>query len=388
MNDEWAGAAKYLENLQRHVYESIGLRDRLAVKNKEEETNENLVRQLYSRYKFKVPFEEFYKTWLAEVKERRSQRPTPFESEYYDVLHHIGSGIEEALKGFGDVLPRPVILGTLPTGRVNGMAMALPANPYILVVFEDGLFGFANLLAKAISRCFVFQGDEDGRLAFSTKFEDCREELNANPEIMRRFAEVMFAYLVAGNPLAAPSYLPEERYIHLSDMLRTSMETFVLAHEYGHVVCGHLNSEKTKGQMLGTAEVEEFKTNWNQEFEADVKGLELMLAVRGKQGFDLSLNFWGADLFFACIDMLERAVGILSCGDPKVGLSATHPPTPLRRESLRQVLRNSLSAEDVKAPLQLSDTLAQVSDTIWSRLEPILYRMHKDGVQLAPIWRV
>lgn len=380
---------EYLEHIQRSVYLSLD-RDPTWMHEDHESFMLDFVKQFYETHPPAdgQDFDAFLKlarnTLLGNGDAGMSKYQDP---AWHDLLSQLTSQIHKVLAERGtDIAPRP-IFGSLPTGRVNGMALKVPRSDDFLIIIEEGLFGFANLAAKAVSRVFPFKGTADGMLKFSTDEKDVDDEFRRHPEICERYRELLFAYLVGGHPHLATPYLPEKNYDTISSLLREAMELFVVGHEYGHLLCGHLESEGTKRAMLGNEAADEVATNWHEEFEADIRGLELMIAAMQNKGMDLSLSFWGADFFFGCIDSIERAVSILQTGAVATQLSTTHPPTAMRREMLYTVLTNAVPEGAAEGPLSLARTVQSILDRLWDSCEPYLLHAHASGVELAPAWR-
>jgi len=382
-------AFAYLEQLQRHTYDHLGIEpDWMSADHQKFE--EEFIRQFYESQILdgSQSFEEFRKIALNGLRGSSDITISDYQDPaWYALIAGMVKEIEEALHERGIRLNPSPIFGSLPTGRVNGIALKVPEDDQIIILIEDGLFGFANLAAKVITRAFPFKGEDEGRLTFSTKDSDWQQELAAKPEISERFLEVLLAYILGGHPHLARPYLPEPNYDGISSVLRETMEIFVLCHEYGHIVSGHLNVDNTKKSMIADEDMDEIATSWQEEFEADIKGLDFMLEVMRKRGFDLSLSFWGVEFFFGCIDVVERAVSIIRTGDVNVQISATHPPTEMRREMLHSVLKNSVPKEYAAGPLELADLVKSILDHLWHVCEPVLQKAHRDGVMLAPAWR-
>lgn len=379
----------YLEEIQRRTYEFLEIEpDWMSARRVA--FNEEFLRRFYDSpiRRPSQTFEEFREWALKELQGCPEVPISAYQDPaWYSLLAGMAKEIEEVLAERNMGLNPSPIFGSLPTGRVNGVALKVPDTDQVIVLIEDGLFGFANLAAKAVARLFPFKGDEDGRLIFSTASSDWQLQFTAKPEVSERFLELILAYILGGHPHKAKAYLPDANYEVVSSVLCGSMELFVLGHEYGHFVCGHLNEGSTRKAMIGGEDSDKIATNWQQEFEADVRGLEYMLAVMGKRGFDLSLSFWGADFFFCCIDIVEKAVSTIRTGSSDVHLSSTHPPTNMRRELLHSVLKNSVPEEHAAGPLQLAGIVKSILDQLWLVCEPVLVRAHQDGVELAPAWR-
>ena len=389
MTDNKQTAFAYLEQLQRHTYNYLGIEPSwLSADYKE--FQEKFIRQFYESQirDGTQSFEEFRKDALNSLRDSSDVAVATYQDPlWYSLIADMVTKIEKVLQKQGIRLNPSPIFGSLPTGRVNGIALKVPEDEQIIILIEDGLFGFANLTAKAISRVFPFKGEDESHLTFSTENSDLQQEFVDKPEIPERFLEVLLAYILGGHPHMARPYLPEPNYDRISSMLRDSMELFVLCHEYGHWVSGHLKLDNTQKAMIANEDTNELVTSWQEEFEADIKGLEIMLEVMRGEGFDLALSYWGVEFFFGCIDVVERAISIIETGSVDVQISATHPPTEIRREMLRSVLKRSIPEEYAVAPLQLAGLVQLILDHLWHICEPVLQKAHRDGVMLAPAWR-
>jgi hypothetical protein len=393
MNTERQKAALYLEQLQRKVYQNLKVPPPVSYFHSQEgrDFNDKFLLKFYKSLGGTEgeAFEVFRQKILEDQQNAIKDTPTIYEEPaWHSLLKRMCEEIENVLRSRGVEAFQSPIFGTLPTKRVNGMAIAVPKSSYRIILFENGLFGFANLVCKAVARAFPLNPEDGGEIEFSTSNEDWEKELSEHPEICERFLDVLMAYLIYGDPHRAKSYLPDRKYDVLTSILRDSMELFILGHEYGHIVSGHLEQENTQKAKPLADDVSEIPTDWQQEFEADVRGLELMLAVMMNKGYDLALSFWGADLFFGCIDLVERSLSILREGTVTENLSDTHPPTLLRRELLREVLRNSSPEQYAEGAIQLSTIIQGILEYFWVFCEPILKKAYEAKTEIAPIWRV
>jgi hypothetical protein len=285
----------------------------------------------------------------------------------------------------GQPVPVRPVLGTLRSGRVNAMAVAVPNSEEFIILFEDGLFGFANLLTKAVFKAIPVDEDSEEKMSFSTDVKEWLAQLDRDPNPVIRLFDALTAYLLQGHPHQAKPYLMDTPRMHLASTLRTSMEVFVLGHEYGHIVSGHLSRKNLKKSRVGVDQAEVIALNQMQEIEADQKGLELMMNVNLMKNFDLSLSFWGADFFFACIDIIEQSASLIRYGEKRETFVDTHPPTNFRREAVREMLRLS-APNDFAAPIKLADNLQFMLNRMFAEIEPLLVKLHKEGHRLAPGW--
>jgi hypothetical protein len=389
-------AAAYLEELQRQVYSRLGTLPHHMRMSSDAQTGlqKDFLKRFYDQLHDTLSnstYDEYESMILLYMKKATEACPSPFQDPWwYGLLMDMIHDIEGVLREMSETPRASYLFGSLPTGQVNAMAVQIPNNPYVLFLLEDGLFGFANLVCKAVAGVFPYRGTgEDGQASFGVSMAEIESAIAAKPDAIERFLEVLLAYIVEGNPHKARPYLPEPESAILAACLRESMEVFVLGHEFGHLIRGHIEAGRRKVALFGQTNAQQILTNWKDEFEADTTGLEILLRVQGKKGFDVSVSFWGADLFFGCIDVVEKAVQILARGrisEENEYLSETHPPTNVRRQMLRDVLRRSLP-EDVASPaIVLADVVSHIMEVFWQKYEPIMHKMFSKGVKLSASW--
>ena len=391
MKDARAKALAYLERIQKGTYESLRLQRPWLLPDYETRFDD-LVRKIYDTRvaagNDEVSFEAFQRQARLEALGSPDLIPSAWQHpSSYLLMSRMVKEIEDALDRWGvkpELLP---VFGSLPTGRVNGVTLAVPGTRAAIVLLEDGLFGFANLAAKAIVRVFPLESDDGERVRFSMATTDWQQQLASTPEIVERFSDVLFAYILGGHPHKARPYLPDPGYDEPSTLLRESMELFVMGHEYAHFLCGHVHAPSVGRTKLGDLDVEEIRTNFRRELEADVRGLDIMLDVMGARGVDLSLSLWGADFFFECIDFIQRAVRLVATGKASVPASTTHPPPALRRKFLHDVLRHNLSDEHVAGAFEVCGTLHAIFEALWVICEPALALAHREGLRPASTWK-
>lgn len=253
------------------------------------------------------------------------------------------------------------------------------------MVFETGLFTMLHLIAKVIVQAAPVTQDDES-LAFSFDIHEVRAHLDTVPTTTQRLFEVLVAYALTGQPAFARPYLLPQHQANLARVLADAAELFVVGHEYGHVVAGHLEEGTQRTQILGGNPFQEIVQNWASEFEADSIGLLLADMAMKLRGVDSSVSYIGSDLFLTCADLLGKAVSTIRSGDPDRGaISPTHPPAHLRRDRLRKnrSTRAACSSDAIGFARQVDD----VANEMWIRLEPRVRRLHHEGHHLNPRWR-
>ncbi|MFE2013489.1 hypothetical protein [Streptomyces sp. NPDC059491] len=297
----------------------------------------------------------------------------------------INSLADQLEKGFSGSFTRPV-LGMLATGEINAVTLLAPSGAHV-VAFESELLSFANLFGKAVALAMPHEARQDGGIAFSAEIDEVRRHVRDSPEAVRRFRDVVLAYLLEGRPSKASPYLPSEAVRTLGYIFQQGMELFVLGHEYGHVMAGHVADRKTPRRMLGVGHVPvtEVGWRWEQEGVADVIGWKLCLgAMSGEVGLELSHA--GVELFFSAYEVLNRAVPLLMTGvnAPLPG-SSTHPPADLRRDIVRTLAEAELK-ERAGPVLEYGKAIQGVVDVLWEQTAPVIVDLHRQGAVPDARW--
>jgi len=309
------------------------------------------------------PAKDLRKRILDIVRKNQSQElPTELENpECYALISRYGKHVVEIAVEHGLEVPSEIVLGSLTTGEVNAITIRVPAGGTIVAV-NAGMFLFLHLSAKAVSSFFAAAPEKDGSLVFSYSEDDLRDAIGANQEGHIRFTEVLFAYLVLGHPGFARQYFQTGPQQLIASLFRDTAEMYVVAHEYSHLIYGHLGSPSAyRKRMLGPTEIEELSFNWGQEFQADNLALKLTLSYNSKKRLDLSLSYAGIDFLFSLMDIVERAAAL--------GNSTSHPPARVRREMLRDWLRQKFS-NGAGVPIQLAQLIQSLIEELWKRNEP------------------
>ena len=379
----------FLEDLQRQVYSSLGTMPRRYDDAFIREQAEKWVRSVQPD----LAAEELARqvdVVAADLIAKYAEVPTPYEDAGgYFILSELRREVEQSIRDLGLPLPAPPAFGSLPTGQVNALTIAVPRSDEHVILFEDELFTFALLFSKAVVRAFpsTGQADADGNVGFTLEPAAVQQRVRDDPSVLDRFADVVLAYALTGNPSRAEQYWPEADYGRLAELARESMELFVLGHEYGHIIAGHLGDASVERRMLPAQSVDEVSYAWGQEFEADYIGVALgVRSMNRSKGVDASLSFWGADLFFSALDVMDRCTSLLRHGDEGVQTLGSHPPSAERRQGVRLYLSRLLGDEASAGAIQLAEMVEQAVETLWTELRPYVRRLHEAGRRPAPAW--
>jgi hypothetical protein len=273
----------------------------------------------------------------------------------------------------------------LPLGQMNAMAMRVPATDQHIVVFQTGVFGFLNLMSTVVARSMPFVGTEESGLKFSTETAAIAELLDSTPVVHHRFVDLLGAYIFVGHPHAARQYVLEMPWLNVSQNLLKSAESFILGHEFGHIILGHLDGARDRSAKRGGVDVDMVEESHEQELAADLMGLVLTLKTLTANGYDIALSYWGIEVALRSVDIVHRGLAVAR-GLPEATApsSDTHPSPEERREFLRIGLGGLVQDENrVAGALQLADSAVHVIDELWARTRT---RFGEFDLEPAEIW--
>jgi hypothetical protein len=246
----------------------------------------------------------------------------PYEGIRADLLH--------TLQLSGIALPGPVYVGEYPHNSFNAQACAVPGGTLILV--NTGLITLLFQVAKSIGASFrAFTRTEDAGLRFKA---ETAEMIRQRDHARKTVAKAVVAYVFHGDarragriPVAAGS--PALLGVPLGNAGRD----FVVGHEFGHLLAGHLHEPAAR-----TRSGEWIRKSHHQEFEADEIGALLMLRRLEDPGDQIQKNFTvaGPFLFFAIDHLVTRVRNEIN--DIPAGMIVTdHPPSDERAAALRRL---------------------------------------------------
>ncbi|WP_158751545.1 hypothetical protein [Streptomyces bicolor] len=246
----------------------------------------------------------------------------PYDGIRTDLLHTLQlSGIE---------LPGPVYVGEYPHNSFNAQACVVPGGTLILV--NTGLMTLLFQVAKLVGASFrTFTRTEDAGMQFE---EETAEMIRQWDRARKTVAKAVVAYIFHGDARRAGRIpVDADSRALLGVPLAGAARDFVVGHEFGHFLAGHLHEPAAR-----TRSGEWIRKSHQQEFEADEIGALLMLRRLENPGDQIQKNFAvaGPFLFFAIDHLVTRVRNEIN--DIPAGLIVTdHPPSDERAAALRRL---------------------------------------------------
>lgn len=366
-------AAKYLEEIQKaFIIERYGeeyLKEFITfnsqdVLQKRMEEYINRIGGYMSKYTKDIP------KILGDIYKSNRLRTKYEMPHYYLLLETYVKIVENCAKKFNISLENRSYFGTACTGNFNAFACRIPYTNESLIVFEDELFSLCNFFSKIIVSAIPnWRMCEDGTFFFDYGKKAIHKQIKDNPKISENFFELLNNSFY-NRPSNIKEYLIDESLIKPYTEIINSLYTFILGHEYGHIMYEHIDRSQIKSTLCGDTIIEQTIPNWEMELEADNAGLFFV--------FNASYNStsspeWspfyliGAELFFCLLDVIEKFTIISNTGAESSPLgSDTHPPSHLRLKKIREITSNVLKDKDLQVHQIVSKLCNSIIDTLWS----------------------
>jgi hypothetical protein len=238
----------------------------------------------------------------------------------FAILEPVVKRVETAIQKSGRNIPA-LLYGTLDSTNVNAEATIVP-QPFVcddssartskyddrIVMVNWRTFDFAYLITKLLTKTIGFA--PDGGVDVSTK--SMYRAIRSYPQIVEEYTAFLSAFLMVAN--ARPDIALDSRIAPVIGLTTDAAESFVVAHEYGHVLLGHDLARSEQRRDVAAALKE-----WKQELEADAFAVGIMPTVAAESPFKGSVSIedrnavydLGPLLFLRELELMEEADRLL-----------------------------------------------------------------------------
>ena len=307
---------------------------------------------------------------LKVFREARSKElPSEWEDpDVYWLLQQVEGSVRAVIDDLELELSTDVAVGSLVTGSLQAMASGAPLGG-VAVLVNQGTHMFLYKMAQVVAEFLqeVATGDmtiscsTDGRTpatSLSLRPGDIEDSLRTNELGHERFRDLLSAYRVSGDPGFALAYHSPGLRGRLVGLLNYSADLFVVAHEFAHVLCGHVSDTSAKMIRLPSGkELSRLTRRQEMELEADELAFDMTVASNLKRGDDVAMSYIGVDFFFSCLEIEEALMG--------ASPSLTHPATEVRREVLRRRVLDKYPNQAIAA-IDFGSRLQRLMSELWS----------------------
>jgi len=202
------------------------------------------------------------------------------------------------------------------------------------------------------------------------------------------------ALTTIGWGLPPPLHPHDEEIFSLAEHLRQTGALFIAAHEYSHILLGHVqpsNANEGRSRHDGP----ESKT-WKQELDADWLACGILDAVLTARRLPPPVQFMGVHFFFISAMIVDLALTALQSGQSQQLMNliksaeqqpgTTHPVPVLRGANVNLWLQKKYPPLEYRATQYFAALLLQVADSLWVNVEPHVLNMRSKGFNPPVNW--
>ena len=211
------------------------------------------------------------------------------------------------------------------TGITNAVAFRL-AGGDTAVIFDSGLVDFILGTIDGVLDLLMPVEPESGLVAAVLEPQTIRDKIGSDEDAMWLLSSNLLACLSLGTALCAIKKKYSPQLSPIRNMLADQILTWVVAHEFAHVACGHV-LDPDHALHENASRIADIPKDHLFEHQADTIALEQCMAFARQQGLSEDVPLQAVSWFMCAIQLLD-----FLRSDPRqpASASATHP-LPLKR---------------------------------------------------------
>jgi len=324
--------------------------------------------------------------------------PTEYEGPHHLKVQVRAAQLDEVVTTHGpwQDFAEPPLFALWDAGRINAQTSRAPTTGEPIVFIDEELLHFLSLFSCVVALAAPVGRPVSNGILLSTDMAEVRAKLKRDESMKIILYAVLLGCVMTGRTPREKLSAPDQYTSMLTGKLVSAAETFVLAHEYAHVLEKHLDDGMS--DITGTDGQRVSQSLWSlaQEGIADRVGLFLAAWTLGDQ----LTTYWGAELFLCANEALLKAIAMVRSGREN-GLreDERHQLATLRfrRDALEWSVRDRLEKASngkagsegewarVGAQMHFARDIIQ---ELWQHTAPLLRDAHERGARPDPMWEL
>ncbi len=330
---------------------------------------------------------------LSNFKRMKAQFLNEFVSCYQDPYEYIGlrnieEGIRETAFSLGYDLPTNPIISSISTAEINARIFELPGLEKQIILFKSGILKFYSELTRTIMTLVKWERQPNGMYLMNLNQEEAIKTVENNSFIFDKIYLTIERILTGKSALFSDSknefFMPF--MFPFFAPLRSATWSFIVSHEYGHILNGDLNNDNKNNLKYKLKNGQEISLSEFQEHQADLKGFELTNNyLTNDREVDFFYSISGACIFFSGIDLINRIIGDVF--DMEYEFKSSHP-NPINRWKFltTYVFKNAVNKDAVLENITLSSKFSDLVEIIYANNGQLIKDLKNKKERIRKIW--
>lgn len=265
----------------------------------------------------------------------------------------------------------PPIVGVLPGPSLSPVHQRALSTDTEIILIPIELMMLSNLVARSIAMVLNPRASKDKKIKIQLP---SAIDLNESKHVrgLNYLSMVILSHIVHRESFSVPLPPIGKRHEPLRSWILDAIETFAIAHEYGHFVAGH-SDEPADAE----SRVEGIPPHIAMELEADLIGQTLSIKVGQKTKNPLLITNIGAIILLHIGEYIRQARSILNEGR-SAPASDTHPSLEQRILALQNSSAENFCAQIPESKKVYQDGWNSFMNNVWLETEPVFHKCYKD----------
>ena len=315
---------------------------------------ENIAKELYGRK-------------IDAHKEASRILPSNGKTIFHSHIKQISTKLNSLLERKDGQLFTPPIVDVIQGPSLSPVHQRVLTTDAEIILVPVELMFLSNLVARSIALIFNPRNTKDGWIKIPPPSSiDLSESKQVHG--LNFLSMVVYCHIAHGESYLLPLPPIGKRHEPLRSWILDAIETFAIAHEYGHFVAGHSDEP-----LNAESRLEDFVPRIAMELEADLLGQHLSILIGSKTQNPLLNNNIGAIVLIHIGEYIRQARSILNSGK-SAPESDTHPAPDQRIRALQIGSAEDFCEQIPESVKVHQDHWNTFMNNIWLEIEPFFHK--------------
>jgi hypothetical protein len=277
--------------------------------------------------------------------------------------------IEQVCKMLNIPTRSGVVFGVAPEPGLVASQMPVMQTGTSILNFSLNFVTFCNLISKALARTVIHEAEPAWKPSYDP--ESVKARLRSTVELRGEWSGILVN--CAANRTPPRTRNPDMPAQVTRVMILKAIESFSIAHEYGHHVLEHGVSQSS----------EDTSDHFKDENDADsfAQGISMVLGMQEEPQNFLAICGAGGVIILGMLDLVRRTRAVLETGSAVYAPRDRNPPY---LDRIAEFARLDPPGELGVMRQGMRSNVAAIVEAIWEEVEPVAISFYENGYSPPP----